>query len=133
MTPGTRAVDLTEPLTVGGLGAAGLVLVNPPDTGAPWCPSVLLFSTPCPLCGLTRGVSRLVRGDVEASLAFHPLAWLVLLIAAGAWLAWLGRRAGWWQWRAKNLELGLLWTLGVGLTVTWVIRAATGTLPPLSG
>lgn len=133
MTAGTRTQGLAEPLTVGGVGAAALALINPPDTGAPWCPSVLLFSTPCPLCGLTRGVARLVRGDVEASLTFHPVAWLVLLVVVGGWLAWIGRRAGWWQWRSKALERGLLWTLGVGLVVVWIVRAVTGTLPPISG
>lgn len=133
MTVEARTEGLAEPLVVGALGAAALALVDPPDAGVPWCPSVLVFSTPCPLCGLTRGVSRLVRGDLEASLAFHPLAWLVLGVAVGTWLAWFGRRAGWWQWRSKRLERGLVWTVGVGLLVVWGLRALDGSLPPVSG
>lgn len=133
MTVAARMQGLGEPLTVGGLGATALALIDPPDTGAPWCPSVLLFSTACPLCGLTRGVARLVRGDLEASLGFHPLAWLVLGVAVAGWVAWLGRRAGWWAWRSPTVERVVLWTVGIGLVVAWVGRAAAGTLPPISG
>ncbi|MDX1448183.1 MAG: DUF2752 domain-containing protein [Acidimicrobiia bacterium] len=124
---------MSEPVGVGVLGLAALVLVDPPDLGAPWCPSALIFATPCPLCGLTRGVSRLVRGDVGASLAFHPLAWLVLLAVTGTWVAWLGRRAGWWTGRAPRLERVGVVVLVAALVVTWVVRGATGTLPPISG
>lgn len=124
---------LAEPLAVGAFGSVTLALVNPPDAGAPWCPSVLLFSTPCPLCGLTRGVARFVRGDFAASLEFHPLAWLLLLFAAAAWVAWLGRRANWWQWRSPRLEKAVIVSVVLALALTWALRAMTGTLPPVTG
>lgn len=132
MTTAGTGGGLLEPASVGVLGIVALAVVDPPDSGAPWCPSVLVFSTPCPLCGLTRGVARLVRGELAASLGFHPLAWLVLVIATGAWIAWFGRRAGWWQWRSVRLERNALWVLTVGLLGAWVVRSLTGTLP-LSG
>lgn len=122
---------LSEPLAVGALGALGLLLVNPPAAGVPWCPSALFFGVACPLCGLTRGVARFVRGDIAASLAFHPLAWIVLTVAVGAWVAWLGRRAGWWTRRFRRVEKWTLALLAVGLVVVWIFRAATDTLPPI--
>ena len=119
------------PFTVGALGAAGLVVLDPPPDGIPWCPSALLFGVACPLCGLTRGVARFVRGDIGASLAHHPMAWLVLLVAVAAWVAWFGRRAGWWTWRRRGLEFAVIASMGVGLVVTWIVRAVSGTLPPI--
>lgn len=38
------------------------------------CLSVMLFDTPCPLCGLTRGLTALAHGNLRAATAFHILA-----------------------------------------------------------
>ena len=124
-------VGRAEPLVVGALGATALLVVDPPDSGVPWCPSAVLFGVVCPLCGLTRGVARLVRGDVAASVGFHPLAWVVLAVSIAAWVAWLGRRAGWWQWRSPAIERWLAGGLVFGLAVVWAYRAASGTLPAI--
>jgi len=127
-----RVADpLIEPLAVGAVGAAALLLIDPPDTGIPWCPSALLFGVACPLCGLTRGVARLVRGDIAASLGFHPLAWLVLVVAGAAWVAWLGRRAGWWSVGTAWISRVTVPALAVALTVTWLVRGVGGSLPPI--
>lgn len=131
MITAPRTGRLTEPLAVGALGVAGLIAVDPPDMGIPWCPSALIFGVACPLCGLTRGVARFVRGDIESSVVFHPMAWVVFLVVALAWLAWLGRRAGWWKWRSKAAEKWVLAALFVGLVATWAVRAVLGTLPPI--
>jgi hypothetical protein len=122
---------VAEPLTVGALGGAALVLINPPDSGIPWCPSALIFGVVCPLCGLTRGVARLVRGEFAASVVFHPMAGVVLAVAAGAWVAWLGRRAGWWSWRNRTVERIAVAGVAVGLIAVWVWRAMAGTLPAI--
>ena len=37
----------------------------------------------CPACGMTRSVASIARGDLEASLAFHPLG----ILLAGSALA----------------------------------------------
>lgn len=131
MTDAPETGRLFEPLGVGALGATALALVNPPAYGTPWCPSALLFGVACPLCGLTRGISRFVRGDVDASLAFHPLAWVVLAVAVTTWCAWLGRRAGWWTHRFRRLENRTLALVSLGLVAVWIFRAATDTLPPI--
>jgi hypothetical protein len=122
---------LTEPLVVGAVGVAGLIAIDPPAEGIPWCPSALIFGVACPLCGLTRGVARFVRGDLASSISFHPMAWLVLLVAALAWVAWFGRRIGWWTWRSPTVENWTVAGLFFGLVVTWAVRAFLGTLPPI--
>lgn len=131
MTPAPTTGRVTEPLAVGTVGLVALIAVDPPDVGVPWCPSAIIFGVACPLCGLTRGVARLVRGDVAASIEFHPLAWLVLAVIVGAWLAWLGRRAGWWRWRSIRTERWTVSLATLGLVATWVYRATTETLPPI--
>ncbi|MEX2423445.1 MAG: DUF2752 domain-containing protein, partial [Acidimicrobiia bacterium] len=115
MTTAPRTGRLTEPLMVGAIGAAALIAIDPPDEGIPWCPSALMFGVACPLCGLTRGVARFVRGDIASSIGFHPMAWLVFGVVALAWGAWFGRRAGWWTWRSPIVEKWILAVLGIGL------------------
>jgi hypothetical protein len=50
------------------------------------CPFRLLTGIRCPLCGLTTGTGRLLRGDFRGAFAAHWLA-PVGLPAAGVWLA----------------------------------------------
>jgi hypothetical protein len=49
-----------------------------------------LFSTvtgiQCPACGMTRSVSSIARGDLEASLAYHPAGIGIAGIALAAFL-----------------------------------------------
>lgn len=44
----------------------------PPRATLSW--SQLLLGMPCPLCGMTRGLTDLARGDVASALAHNPLA-----------------------------------------------------------
>ena len=131
MITAPRTGRLTEPVVIGAVAVAALIAIDPPAEGIPWCPSALMLGVACPLCGLTRGVARFVRGDIAASIDFHPMAWLVFLVVALAWLAWLGRRAGWWQWRSQTVEKWTIATLLIGLVATWGVRAILGTLPPI--
>ena len=39
----------------------------------PLCPFALAFGIPCPGCGLSRATFALLRGDIHAALAMHPL------------------------------------------------------------
>jgi hypothetical protein len=52
--------------------------------GPPFCPTALLLGVPCPGCGLTRATLALLRGDVQAALAFHPLVFLLAPLFAYA-------------------------------------------------
>jgi hypothetical protein len=46
------------------------------------CQSKRLLGWDCPGCGLTRSFVHLAHGDVTASLAVHPVGWLVALFVA---------------------------------------------------
>src|SRR5512139_2582425 len=61
------------------------------------CPSRALLGIPCPGCGLTRATLALLRGDVAASLALHPLAPVVLPVVGWALARPALVRAGWLQ------------------------------------
>ena len=39
----------------------------------PLCPFAMAFGIPCPGCGLSRATFALLRGDVHAAIAVHPL------------------------------------------------------------
>ena len=89
------------------------------------CPFKLVTGLRCPLCGMTRATLSLLRGDLPASLAMHPVGPLVLL-ALRAWLlGWLffvargGVRPGWLRVR--------LWLALLLVGVTWAVNLALGT------
>jgi hypothetical protein len=118
---------------LGGLAGAGLAvlaLLPAAGLGVPVCMLRAATGIPCPGCGLTRGLTALVHGDLAAAWAFHPFA---LLLSAQGLLAWLA--AGWPLLRGRALrvpswviERALVWN-GAGLLALWLGRAATGTLP----
>lgn len=120
-------------------GATGLGLValcaalGVADPAALGGPDLCLFhratGLACPACGMTRAAAALARGDLAASLAWHPLFLLVAAEIAGAWLLWGGN-----VWLARPLPrraivLVTLATAGLLLAV-WAVRWASGRLPP---
>ncbi len=86
-----------------------------------------LFSTAtgiqCPACGLTRSVASIARGDLEASLAYHPagiaiagIALAALLIPAQTQHLYAATSRHW-----TALPLVIRIALGAGLVVAaWV-------------
>jgi Protein of unknown function (DUF2752). len=104
-TSRSRLPPWAAPATVAGGAAAvlgGLVLRDPSVAGHyPTCPFLAVTGLYCPGCGALRGLRALAGGDVGASGRLQRPAgggcrasWL------GAWLAWTGRRTGWWRLRA---------------------------------
>src|SRR6185295_10575187 len=60
-------------------GATYLFLFEPGKTGFfPACPFRLLTGFTCPGCGSTRGLHRLLHGDVIGAFKFNPLLVLML-------------------------------------------------------
>lgn len=70
----TAAPAPRHPVRAVGVAAAWALAATPALTGIQRCPSALFLHRPCPGCGMTRAVWRLVAGDVHGSLAMHPLA-----------------------------------------------------------
>ncbi len=65
---------------------AGLALRNPSRGGGVLaCPVHALTGWWCPMCGLTRGTARLLRGDVGGAVAMNPLTPLVVTVVVIAW------------------------------------------------
>ncbi len=84
--------------------------------------------TACPGCGLTRAVAYLLRGDLAAMWAMHPLAPLFVADAAAiVFLVWAARR-GWFSLRPTHAAVwaGIHVPLLLGV---WVIRLSLGALP----
>jgi Protein of unknown function (DUF2752) len=81
------------PAVVGAAGLAATALIawrDPAEGGGPFlpCPFHTVTGLWCPMCGATRGVHKLLHGDVLGALgSCAPLA-VVLPLAVWAWLAW---------------------------------------------
>jgi len=106
----------------------------------PLCLLRRIAHVPCPTCGMTRALARLAAGEWRAALALHPWSaaiaaqvvagWLLggLTLARGSGrLGMLARRlAGLERWLPHLVALNL-----AALILIWLVRLATGTLPPI--
>ncbi|GEM_PF-6347281 len=78
---------------------------------------------------MTRAFALIARGQLSASLSFHPLALLLATEAAAIWLCWplvLLKKVAHPSAQAVNSWLLVHLVL---LVAVWVIRLVTGTLP----
>jgi hypothetical protein len=69
------------------------------EVGPLLCPFRLLTGLPCPGCGMARSVVALAHGDLQGSLFYHPLGFVVvavgvMLVAADSMHFLRRRRAG---------------------------------------
>jgi hypothetical protein len=99
------------------------------ETMEPVCALRQIAHIGCPTCGFTHALVALARGEVSASVAFHPMAVAIVSQMLAAWLAWgwslaRGRAAGSGRWLAHAVALDV----AAGLAV-WIARLATGTIP----
>jgi hypothetical protein len=78
----------------------------------------------CPGCGLTRAAAAFARGDIAASLRWHPLFLLLAAEAAVTWLTWGIAPAA-----VRRVAPPLALATGVLLIAVWIVRLATGALP----
>lgn len=113
------------------LGAGALLAINPTDQGPTICPFAVLTGVACPGCGLTRAASALLRGNVDLALDYHPLIPLLVLIFLGGWVWSLLRRAGKVGPIPNRVLILVLLGTGVSLVAVWILRFASGTLPPV--
>jgi hypothetical protein len=114
-------------------GLAGLALLHvwvpDPDPARAFCFSRRFLGLPCPGCGLTRAFAHLAKGEWSAALAAHPLAPVLAVEAAVAWLAWgIGLRQTSPLLRPDRIAPVALGHMAV-LCALWLGRLAAGTLP----
>lgn len=88
------------------------------QAGVP-CPLRSLTGIPCPFCGMTRGVTAAVRGDVFDAVVLNPGSVLLVLAAVTLLVWWRVRRLSVPVW-LPVAAVALLWMfelfkLGVGL------------------
>ncbi len=118
---------------VGAAGAAGLVLLAvwtpPDDPSKALCLTRRVLGLPCPGCGLTRAISRLLQGELARALALHPLAPLAAADAVAGWGLWgmvlYGLTA---PPPARAVRVVLLSQLALFVAL-WLGRLASGTAP----
>jgi len=107
-------------LRIMGAGMLAVAAVRPliPVETVPPCPLRLITGIPCPLCGMTRGVTALVHGDFTYALLMNPAAYLAVAIALLLIV----------QWRIKRFVIPLWLVTGV-LAAMWIwqlYKYATG-------
>ena len=124
----TRGRALAALAGVGGILAAAALVPRSLAAGAsPLCLFHALTGLRCPGCGLARGLTFLVQGDVRTATLFHPLVGLALagLVAAGARLAFqaAGRRRP-LPALSRPAERGLLVLVAAAFVAAWALRAA---------
>jgi Protein of unknown function (DUF2752) len=88
---------------IGGLGAAAVGLLGLDRIPFTVCLFKGLTGLPCPTCGSTRALGRLVHLDVAGALAMNPLTTLAVALLAIWALCDLGLLA---RGRALDLEMG---------------------------
>jgi Protein of unknown function (DUF2752) len=124
------------PAAVGaaGLAATAYAGVRDPSSGGPFlpCPFHAVTGLWCPMCGATRGVHKLLSGDVLGALgACAPLA-VVLPLIAWAYMAWALSTVGGptitppWRLPSGLVPAGIvaLVTFGVARNLPWEPLAA---------
>lgn len=95
------------------------------------CPFALATGMACPGCGMTRAAGQLLRGDFGAAVAYHPLIPAIALLTAVGWGWFVLRRTGRVRPMSNRTLNGVLIATAVALVAVWVIRLATGSLPPV--
>jgi hypothetical protein len=103
--------------------AAGAVAAPLLSGVGPLCPVRRFTGIPCPGCGMRGGVTAVAHGDVVAGLAANPLAVVLVLVVAAAWLSLLvravrpgARLSGPWLRRPPG------WLLGLTLGASWIYQ-----------
>lgn len=105
---------------------AALLAFRVPLPGFSLCGMKIFTGLPCPGCGMTRSIVHLCRGDLAASLRFHPLG--IVLAAAlaaavvGALLGLLRGRDPVWAFAERRATL-LAAGFGAALVAVWLVRA----------
>jgi hypothetical protein len=110
--PGQRLARLRDASLVA-LGVAAVAVWGPLERPGPkLCLLRHAVALPCPLCGLTRGVSLCLRGRPLAASAFNPLAVPLLLLALLFGVKWGAEYLG-------DRRLEIVWRPGVARAAAW--------------
>jgi len=106
---GSTSVDLRGArIAAGAMVAVAAVRPAIPFEFVPPCPLRTLTGIPCPMCGMTRGVTSLVNGDFAHALLMNPASYLAVAIAVLLFV----------QWRTRRVVIPV-WLIIVVLATAW--------------
>ncbi len=105
------------------LGATYLFIFEPGKTGFfPVCPFRAITGFTCPGCGSTRGLHRLLHGDVVAAFELNPLMVLSLPFLLYALLRYTNAAVRGQPLERTRLNAKYIWMLLVVILSFWVFR-----------
>jgi hypothetical protein len=107
---GTTTVDVRAARIVGAaiLGVAAVRPILPVEV-APPCVLRTLTGVPCPLCGMTRGVTAVVHGQLGHAAMLNPGSFVVVAAAVLLLVQWRTQRIVVPVWAIVSL-LAVLWS-----------------------
>jgi hypothetical protein len=104
-------------------GAIYLFIFEPGRSGFfPACPFRMLTGFSCPGCGSTRGLHRLVHGDVVGAFEFNPLMFVSLPFLFYALVRYTAAAVTGRQIQRHRLDAKYIWALFVVVMCFWVFR-----------
>ena len=105
------------------LGATYLFIFEPGKTGFfPACPFRTLTGFTCPGCGSTRGLHRLLHGDIISALEFNPLMVLSLPFLLYALVRYTAAAVSGRPLQRHNLDAKYIWMLFGVIMSFWIFR-----------
>ena len=105
------------------LGATYLFIFEPGKTGFfPACPFRTLTGFTCPGCGSTRGLHRLLHGDIVSALEFNPLMGLSLPFLLYALMRYTTAAVSGRPLQRHNLDAKYIWILFGVIMSFWIFR-----------
>lgn len=107
---GSASVDLRG-ARAGAVAMVAIAAARPliPFEFVPPCPLRTITGIPCPMCGMTRGVTSLVNGDFAHALLMNPASYLAVALALLLFVQWRTRRVVIPVW-VIAVVLGVMWT-----------------------
>jgi len=104
-------------------GATYLFIFEPGKTGFfPNCPFRMLTGFTCPGCGSTRGLHRLLHGDIVSALEFNPLMVLSLPFLLYALVRYTVAAVSGRPLQRHNLDAKYIWMLFGVIMSFWIFR-----------
>jgi hypothetical protein len=105
------------------IGATYLFIFEPGKTGFfPACPFRMLTGFTCPGCGSTRGLHRLLHGDIVSALEFNPLMVLSLPFLLYALVRYTAAAVSGRPLQRHNLDAKYIWMLFGVIMSFWIFR-----------
>jgi len=105
------------------IGATYLFIFEPGKTGFfPACPFRMLTGFTCPGCGSTRGLHRLLHGDIISALEFNPLMVLSLPFLLYALVRYTAAAVSGRPLQRHNLDAKYIWMLFGVIMSFWIFR-----------